>query len=188
MVGVAVTSGNGPRGQCAFIGVNGDDRPPTVDRASCALRCMLMPGRTSGLALILVAVALPGCGGSNDTTTTTPPPQTVKPAQSAVLDTIDALQTASRHGDGLRICNQVFTKNLVRSIEASAKRECNIEVRKRLFTPEESIAVQQGIVVKGNTATAVIREQNGNVSTLHLLKQKGRWRIDRVVAQKPAQS
>jgi hypothetical protein len=136
--------------------------------------------------VLLVAVALPGCGSSDDTKTT-PQLQPVKAAQGAVLDTIDALQTASRHGDGRRICNRIFTDNLARSIAASANRKCDVEVRKRLFTPDESIAVQQGIVVNGNTATAVIREQNGNVSTLHLLNLQGRWQIDRVVAQKPAQ-
>jgi hypothetical protein len=29
----------------------------------------------------------------------------------------------------------------------------------------------------------VIREQNGNVSTLHLVKQADAWRIDRVTAR-----
>jgi hypothetical protein len=108
----------------------------------------------------------------------------VQGAQKGVLQTIDALQTASRRGDGRRICQEVFTQNLVRSIETSAKRSCPAALRTRLLTPSESISVQRGIQVNGMTASAVIREQNDRVSTLHLLKQAGRWRIDRVTPQK----
>jgi hypothetical protein len=101
-----------------------------------------------------------------------------------VLSTIDALQTASRSGDGRRICNRLFTPNLVRSIEKTTKHSCATEVRTKLFARNASISVQQGIRVKGSTASAVIRERNGNISTLHFLKQVGQWRIDRVEPQK----
>ena len=143
-----------------------------------------MPAAKRGLAVLLAAAALPGCGGSDDAPdarTTTQPAPTVGGDQRGVLDTIDALQTASRSGDGRRICSRLFTPQLVRSIEKSSARSCPAEVRARLFRRDESLAVQRGIDVRGSTATAVIRDSGGGVSTLHMLKRAGRWRIDRVM-------
>jgi hypothetical protein len=130
---------------------------------------------------LLVAAALPGCGGSDDKQTTT---GAVGDDQRGILTTVDALQQASHDGDGAKVCSSVFTKSLERSIDKAAKRGCAAEVRENLFKPEESISVQRNITVEGDTGTAMIREQNGNVSTLHLVKQAGKWRIDRVTPQR----
>ena len=138
-----------------------------------------MPARKRGLAVLLAAAALPACGSSDDDTDKRPQ-GTVAGDQRGVLETIDALQRASRRGDGRKICAEVFTPELARSIEKASKKTCRAEVRTRLFRPSESISVGRAIEVKGNTATAVIREQNGDVSTLHMLKRAGRWRIGRV--------
>ncbi len=143
-----------------------------------------MPGCRLGLALLFACAALLGCGGSDDEGLASRSTGAMQGAQRGILETIDALQTASRRGDSRQICQGLFTQNLVRSIETSAKRSCPVEVRERLFTPDESISVQRGIRVNGPTASAVIREQNDDVSTLHLLKQAGQWRIDRVSPQK----
>jgi hypothetical protein len=131
------------------------------------------------VAGLLVAVALPGCGGSDDTQTS----GQVRDDQRGILATIDALQTASRAADGARVCSSVFTSSLVLSIEKASKRGCAAEVRERLFKPDESISVARNITVKGDTGTAVIREQDGSVSTLHLVRQDRTWRIDRVAPQ-----
>jgi hypothetical protein len=101
-----------------------------------------------------------------------------------VLGTVDALQRASRQGDGRAICTQVFTRQLVRSIESAAKRSCAKEVRARVFSPRAAFSVGRHIAVTGNRGSAVIRDQAGNVSKLFLVKQGGRWRIDRVQPQK----
>ena len=129
---------------------------------------------------LLVAAVLPGCGGSDDEQTTA----TVQDDQRGILATVDALQRAGRAGDGARICSTVFTKSLVRSIEKYSRRACTAEVEENLFTAGESIAVGRDITVAGDAGTAVIREQNGNVSTLHLVKRAGAWRIDRVTPRR----
>jgi len=145
-----------------------------------------MPAGKQGLAVLLAAAALTGCGGSMEGTNTrsedtnTRPKSTVGGDQRQILETIGALQSASRRGDGRKICKEVFTPQLARSIKKASGRRCPAEVRKRLFSRNESISVERVIEVDGSTATAVIREQNGNVSTLHMLKRAGRWRIDRV--------
>lgn len=128
---------------------------------------------------LLVGAALPGCGGSDDKPTT----GTAGDDQRGILATVDALQTSSRAGDGAKVCSSVFTTSLVRSIEKASKRGCAAEVRENLFKPQEAISVGRNITVKGDTGTAAIREHNGSVSTLHLLKQSGAWRIDRVTPQ-----
>jgi hypothetical protein len=138
-----------------------------------------MRASKTAMAGLFVAVALAGCGGSDDGQ----PTSTVQADQRGILAAVDALQTASRAGDGARICSGVFTRSLVRSIEQASERACAAEVRKNLFRPGESISVDRDITVKGGAGTAVIRELNGNVSTLHLVRQAGAWRIDRVTPQ-----
>ena len=138
-----------------------------------------MPALRLGLAVLLAAATLPACGSSDDDTDTRPQ-TTVAGDQRGVLETIDALQRASRRGDARKICSQVFTPELARSIRKASKTSCAAEVRMRLFRPDESISVERAIKVQGNAATVVIREQNGDVSTLHMLKRAGGWRIGRV--------
>ncbi len=141
-----------------------------------------MPAPKRGLAVLLAVAALQACGDSDDGTDTRPK-RTVGGDQREILETIDALQGASRRGEGRTICAELFTPELARSIKRASRRSCSAEVGKRLFGPNTSISVRRAIEVEGNAATAVIREQNGNVSTLHMLKRDGRWRINRVRPQ-----
>ena len=142
------------------------------------------------LAVLAAAAALAGCGGSSSERQ---PPSSDKASQPVtrdergILGTVDALQSASRKGDGRGICRDLFTAQLVESIRTSAKRSCASEVRQRLFTPNAAIAVDRAIKVTGGHGTAVVREQNGNVSALSLVRQSGgQWRIDRVIARTPS--
>jgi hypothetical protein len=139
------------------------------------------------LVLSAIAFAVPGCGGSDEETSTRDKaPAAASGDQRGILGTIDALQTASRNGDGEGICTEIFTVQLVRSIETTAKRSCVKEVTATLLSPNAEISVGRDIAITGKRATATILEQNSNVSKLFLLKQDGEWRIDRVVAQKQA--
>lgn len=137
------------------------------------------------LAVVIAVAALAGCGGSGE-----PSPSVQKPShpvsgdERGILATVDALQAASRKGDGRTVCGDLFTPQLVRSIEASAKRSCAKEVGKRLFAPDTAISVGKDIKVTADRGMAVIRESNGNFSTLFLVKRNARWRIDRVTPLK----
>src|SRR5436190_1727707 len=101
--------------------------------------------------VVIIAVAIAGCGGSQ---THAPASQThpdlVSGNQRGILGTLDALQTASRTGDGRNICGHLFTANLVRSVEKSAKRSCATEVRRNLFARNTEISVSRQINVAGN--------------------------------------
>jgi len=151
---------------------------------------MQIPARrlvTPALAVLAVSILLAGCGDSDkETPTERKAPTTVSGDQRGILGTVEALQTASRNDDGQGICTDIFTAQLVRSIETTAKRSCVKEVSDTLVSPDAAISVGRDIEVTGSRATATIREQNSNVSKLFLLKQAGQWRIDRVVAQKQA--
>ena len=139
------------------------------------------PGRI-GLAAIAVttaAVALAGCGGDSGAKKTPAGDAATKTADNTAVKQVMAdLQTASRAGDGKRICTQIFTPKLANSVTTSAKSgSCAKEVKKKLFSPEAEIAVQNVDVPHPSNATATIKEANGNTSTVFLVKQSGRWRI-----------
>jgi hypothetical protein len=135
------------------------------------------------LAACASAAAGAGCGGSDAAPRKGQAPP-VSSEQRGVLGTVDALQSASRRGDGRAICADLFTPQLVRSIENASKRSCAEEVRARVFSPRAELAVGRDIAVSGDRGTAVVRDQDDNVSKLFLVKRTGRWRIDRVQPQK----
>jgi hypothetical protein len=134
---------------------------------------------------VIVAVAVAGCGGSEKQSPASQARSVLVSAnQRSILGTLDTLQTASRTGDGRKICGELFTADLVRSVETSAKRSCAVVVRRSVLSRNAEISVGRQINVAGDRGTAIIREQNGNVSKVSLLKESGRWRIDRVTPQK----
>lgn len=138
-----------------------------------------------GLAVVTAVAALAGCGSSDKASPAAPKPApAISGSARGVLATVDALQTASRKGDGRAVCVDLFTPQLVKSVEAAAKRSCAKEVRKRMFAPDAEISVGRDIKVTGDRGTAVVREQNGNISKLSLVRQSAQWRIDGVTPEK----
>jgi hypothetical protein len=131
-------------------------------------------------ALAAAAVAA-GCGDSEGAPTPEPTRAPgVAGAQRSVLETVDALQAAARAGDGERVCSELFTAQLARSVRTSAGRACAAEVRGRLFAPDTELSVRRDIRVEGDRASATVAERDGAMSTLVLRRVDGRWRIDSV--------
>jgi hypothetical protein len=125
--------------------------------------------KTAGLMVALFAVApLGGCfGGSDDSSD-----------RDAVDQVMSDLQTASQQGDGSRICDEIFTPKLAALVSKSAKSgKCATEVKSKLFSPDAKIDVEQIDVPDDSNATATVKESNGNVSKVFLVKQSGQWRI-----------
>jgi hypothetical protein len=125
--------------------------------------------KTAGILLALVAVApLGGCFGGGDSSSD----------RDAVDQVLSDLQSASQDGDGTRICNEIFTPKLAALVSASAKSgKCATEVKAKLFSPDAKLDVENIDVPDGSNATATVKEANGNVSKVHLVKQSGQWRI-----------
>lgn len=138
------------------------------------------------LAVLALSLPLTACGGSDEERPAKKAAPAVSGDQRGILGTVEALQTASRNNDGRGICADIFTPQLVRSIEKTAKRSCVEEVSDTLVSPDAAISLGRDIKVTGLSATATISEQNDDVSTLFLLKQDGEWRINRVVARDAA--
>ena len=90
---------------------------------------------------LAAAAALGGCGGSSDEPSTS----TISDDQRAILGTVDALQTASRRNDAARICNQIFTAALARSIGNASTHSCKAEVRDTLTSPDARLSVQRKV-------------------------------------------
>ena len=134
-------------------------------------------------AAVATTVALSGCGG--ESSGDNPPGDTSSKSDdsTAVKQVMSDLQEASRTGDGKRICAQIFTPKLADSVtQSAASGSCAKEVKKKLFSPEAEMAVQNVDVPNPSNATATIKESNGNTSTVFLVKQSGRWRIRSVQA------
>jgi hypothetical protein len=133
----------------------------------------------AGAAAALVALA--GCGGSDESSEPTPQPTpAVQADHRGILATIDRLQAAGRSGDGDAICGEVFTRRLAGSVAGAAGRPCAAEVRRTLSSPDLAISLERDVQVTGTRATAVIREQNGDVSALTLVREDDGWRVDRI--------
>jgi hypothetical protein len=128
-------------------------------------------------AAVAAAMVFGGCGGGDTGNEPTAAEKTAAD-QTAVRQVLSDLQTASRAGDGKRICTQIFTPKLANAVTTAAKSgSCAKEVRKKLFSRKTAIAVQNIDLPNAANATAVIKEANGNTSTVSLVKQSGRWRI-----------
>jgi hypothetical protein len=129
------------------------------------------------LLIAVLALSAGGCGGGNasgDRQATD---------EKEVTRVMSDLQTASRAGDGQRICGQIFTPKLANSVTTSAvSGSCAKEVKAKLFSAKAAIAVQNVDVTDPANATATIKEAIGNTSTVFLVKQSGRWRIRSVQA------
>jgi hypothetical protein len=139
----------------------------------------------AAVAAVAVAAAMAGCGGgaSSDQKTTTSAAPVPKAENAAVAQVLADLQSASRAGQGRRICTQIFTPKLANSVTAAAASgSCAKEVKKKLFSRKAQIVVQNLTVPNAANATATVKEANGNVSTVFLVKQSGLWRIRSIQA------
>jgi hypothetical protein len=125
------------------------------------------------LLAIGAVVPLSGCFGGGDD----------KSDRDKIDQVMSDLQAASRDGDGSRICQEIFTPKLAALISRSSKSgNCATEVKAKLFSPEAKIDVENIDVPDGSNATATVKEANGNVSKVFLVKQDGQWRIRSVAA------
>ena len=127
--------------------------------------------KTAGLLLVVAALGpLGGCGGGDSD-------------RDAVDDVLSNLESASRDGDGARICDEIFTPKLAASVSRSSKSgACATEVKAKLFSPDAEIDVEDISIGDDSSATATVKEANGNVSKVFLVKQGGEWRIRGVTA------
>ena len=123
------------------------------------------------LAAALAATVLAGCGGSDSSSDD----------EGAVREVIAELTTASRAGDGDKICNELFSPLLKQSITDASKRPCAREVSEKLFSEKAEFDVKD-VEVNEAQATASVTDQFDKTSVLTLVKQEEKWLISGVTA------
>ena len=125
------------------------------------------------LTVSLVCVPLAACGGSGGGTSVSD--------NIGVRRTIGTLTDAARAGDGKKICNQIFTPLLKKSVTTAAKRPCAVEVKQKLFAKNAQFNVAD-VAVQGNQATVRVTDQFHKTSIISLVRANGAWRISGVTA------
>jgi hypothetical protein len=139
-----------------------------------------VPARGSVVALlgVLGALAVGGCGGSDDDANAQRAGD-----ETSVRRVLSDLQAAAVAGDGKQICAEIFTPKLATSVTTSATSgSCAKEVRRNLFSPTTKLTVQTVTVADAANATAKVKEASGKASTVYLVRQSGRWRIRSIQA------
>jgi hypothetical protein len=126
--------------------------------------------RTSAAALALCCAAfLAACGGddkgSND--------------EVDVAAVVAELQSASKAGDGQKICDQLFTKNLAISVQRASGKSCGEEVSDNVANEDASYRIEN-LEVNGDNANAQLIDQNDQRSDVLFQREDGGWRIGRI--------
>ena len=126
-------------------------------------------------AVVLVIPALAGCGAAS----TSDNAKDFKGDQKAVAQSIDDFSKAARDSDEKEICTSLLARDLVRRLDASAKR-CTGAVSDQLDAAGDNKIDVKTIVVAGSNATAtVVSKVDGHDrrQTLRLVDENGRWRL-----------
>jgi hypothetical protein len=133
-------------------------------------------GKVRRLGIAAAAlVALAGCGGGGSSNA-----DRFSGPKQDVARVVDRLQAAARAGDTTRICTQLFTPRFARELDRGGA-TCAQRVRGTLAQKDETIKVRT-IDVRGDTAVAAVKEQNGNSTRLAFQKAGGGWRIDAITS------
>jgi hypothetical protein len=130
-------------------------------------------GSLVALLGVLGALAVGGCGGSDDDASTQRAGD-----ETSVRRVLSNLQAAAVAGNGKQICADIFTPKLATSVTTSSKSgSCATEVRRNLFSPTTKLTVKSVSVADEANATAKVTEASGDASTVFLVRQSGLWRI-----------
>ena len=118
------------------------------------------------MAALCAAGVLASCGGGGD-------------GEGEVKDVVEELESASREGDGARICNELFTENLAISIRRAAKQPCADEVTQNVASKSARFTVAE-LEVDGDKATAQLVDEKEQRSDVLFERDGDSWRIARI--------
>jgi hypothetical protein len=132
--------------------------------------------KTLVLCLSAAALLAAGCGGGDDED---------ESAQKEIREVLAQLETLSKEGNGLEICQRLFTPALVRSVKAASdKGNCAAEVNENVATPEAVVDVRSISLADERNAVANVTVQNGVRNAIYLVRtDEDEWRIRSVQPQ-----
>ena len=140
-----------------------------------------MRGSTSIVLMLILGAVAAACGGGNEERSGPNPPPAISGQQREVLATIDGLESGSRRGDGARICKQYLTKRMAEKLGGRGGKRCP-KAATSLFPSDSQLAVGN-IRTSGQTVLVPTVDDRGRRSSLSMVKEGGRWRVDNVSAQ-----
>lgn len=127
-------------------------------------------------AVVVIVVLLLVGGGDDDVNNNA---DRYEGTEAEVATVVDEFANAGRGGDGTKICEEIFTAELVKNIEREAGQSCPSEVDENLPEDEYELEIDT-LEVDGDTATVAVTDQADNSSVFHFSRVDGAWRIARI--------
>lgn len=135
------------------------------------MRTTLRLGAATGCLLLIGA-----CGGGDEG----PNAKRFEDQQKDVAAVIDDLQSAARAGDAKRICEDVFTKDLAKTIKTETGVACTKRVEQQLVD-EKAKYTAKGVRLDGKKKAVVnVTDAGGTQSVLYMTKAGDDWRIAQI--------
>ena len=126
----------------------------------------------TAVAFALCCAALVGaCGGDDD--------EGESDDQVAVAAVVEELESASKEGDGQKICDELFTENLAISVQRASGKSCAEEVSDNVAADDASFEIEN-LQVNGDNANAQLVDQRDERSDVLFQRENGEWRIARI--------
>ena len=123
------------------------------------------------IAAGLLAMTLAACGGGDESNA-----ERFDGDKKQVAEVIDELGAAAREGDTKRICEDLITVDLQRSVRETAGTSCAQEFEENIVGDDTRYTVDT-IDVIGSQANAKVTDQDDRKSAIALVKLDGDWRI-----------
>jgi hypothetical protein len=134
----------------------------------------LRANRIPFLAALSAAAIAAGCGGGGDDVNNNADDYDGTDGEVAGL--VDDFANAGRDGDGTKICDDIFSKELAANVEKQAGQSCASEVEDNLPADKYELEIDS-LELKGETATVAVTDQDDNSSVLHIQKIDNVWRV-----------
>lgn len=129
------------------------------------------------VAALSAGALMVACGDDDDDVNSNADDYSGQEAEVAQL--VDDFANAGRDGDGDRVCDEIFSDELAKSVERAAGQSCPSEVEDNLREGEYELQVDT-LEVNGDTATVAATDQEDRKSVFHIEKVGSEWRITRV--------
>jgi len=132
-------------------------------------------------AVCAAALGAAACGGSDTDDTT-------KRDEQQIRTTLRNLGKATASKDYTALCDKVFARRLVNRSQAVGI-PCETAMKAALANVEAPSITVAAVAVKGEEAEATVKTaakgQPASTDKVHLIKEAGRWRVDRLGGPQP---
>jgi hypothetical protein len=126
------------------------------------------------LAILLTAALVTGCAGATSGDSS----GKFQGQQRLVANTVEDLQSAGSKGDQNEVCGQLLARDLVQRLSRGGS--CERTVDAALKDVDTFDLTVESVAVRGTTATARVKTENGDkdkVVTLGFVREARRWKI-----------